>query len=309
MDRAELVSATAALRDNLKASRSDSTHIAYARAWAAFAAFAGSDEIPADPGQVGLYLSSLGQSAKPATVRLHAAAIAAAHKLRGVDSPTSHPGVAAVIAGHLRIQGAAQRQATGITADIFERISETAMNPRKTRGGRLEADEEARFRALVDVSLIGTMRDAMLRRSEAAALVWADITGAPDGTGRVTVRRSKTDQAGAGAILFLGDAVFECLTSLRTITSGLPGESVFHMSESQIARRIAAAAAHAGVEGRFSGHSPRIGMAQDLVAAGMSLPDLMVAGRWKSPAMPAHYTRGQEAGQGAVARYYSQAVH
>ena len=42
--------------------------------------------------------------------------------------------------------------------------------------------------------------DAVLRRSEAAALTWADIERAADGSGRVTVYRSKTDQAGQGAI-------------------------------------------------------------------------------------------------------------
>ena len=39
----------------------------------------------------------------------------------------------------------------------------------------------------------------MLRRSEAAALVWGDIEFRADGTARVTVRRSKTDQEGTGA--------------------------------------------------------------------------------------------------------------
>ena len=37
------------------------------------------------------------------------------------------------------------------------------------------------------------MRDAMLRRSEAAALEWADVELRPDGSGRLTIRRSKTD--------------------------------------------------------------------------------------------------------------------
>ena len=53
------------------------------------------------------------------------------------------------------------------------------------------------------------------------------------------------------------------------------------------------------------GHAPRIGMAQDLTAAGVGLPALMVAGRWKSERMPAHYSRGEVAGRGAVARYYA----
>ena len=45
-------------------------------------------------------------------------------------------------------------------------------------------------------------------------------------------------------------------------------------------------------------------MAQDLAAAGVELPELMTAGRWKSSRMPARYTERQAAGRGAVARYY-----
>ena len=47
-------------------------------------------------------------------------------------------------------------------------------------------------------------------------------------------------------------------------------------------------------------------MAQDLVKDGASLPELMQAGRWESPAMPAHYARAELAAQGAVARYYNK---
>ena len=45
-------------------------------------------------------------------------------------------------------------------------------------------------------------------------------------------------------------------------------------------------------------------MAQDLSAAGAELPELMTAGRWDSPTMPARYTEAQAAGKGAVARYH-----
>ena len=47
-------------------------------------------------------------------------------------------------------------------------------------------------------------------------------------------------------------------------------------------------------------------MAQDLAAAGVDLPALMTAGRWKSSKMPARNTEGQAAGRGAVARYYQR---
>ena len=42
----------------------------------------------------------------------------------------------------------------------------------------------------------------------------------------------------------------------------------------------------AGIEGRVSGHSLRVGGAQSLAAAGASIVEMQTAGRWQSPSMP-----------------------
>ena len=47
-----------------------------------------------------------------------------------------------------------------------------------------------------------------------------------------------------------------------------PAGSVFGLSASQISRRVKAAGRMAGLGDGFSAHSPRVGMAQDLSAAG-----------------------------------------
>ncbi len=52
----------------------------------------------------------------------------------------------------------------------------------------------------------------------------------------------------------------------------------------------------------MSGHSCRVGMAQDLVASGADMAGVMQAGRWKSPQMPARYSARLEAKRGAVAQ-------
>lgn len=82
-------------------------------------------------------------------------------------------------------------------------------------------------------------------------------------------------------------------------------EHVLGISPHQIARRIVSAATAAGLQGRYGGHSPRVGMAQDLASAGIELPALMNAGRWKSPQMPALYTRKLKAKDNAVADWYA----
>ena len=67
---------------------------------------------------------------------------------------------------------------------------------------------------------------------------------------------------------------------------------------------IAARARQAALPpGRYSSHSLRIGAAQDLLAAGKSLPAIMQDGRWKSPQMVLRYVRRLVAGRGAMAEW------
>lgn len=55
-------------------------------------------------------------------------------------------------------------------------------------------------------------------------------------------------------------------------------------------------------EGGVSGHSLRVGAAQDLLVAGFGLPALQAAGGWASPTMPARYGERIQAGDGAMAQ-------
>ena len=180
-------------------------------------------------------------------------------------------------------------------------IEATACEPRLGRGGRYESQETARSRGNLDVALISLMRDAMLRVSEAAALSSMDIESAVDGTGRLLIRRSKTDAEGQRAVAFLSAPTMAALALIRNEATA--GDSVFGLRPNQISARIKQAAQAADLGGGYSGHSPRVGMARNLSRAGAELPSLMNAGRWRSPAMPAHYTRNESAARGAVAQF------
>ncbi len=201
-----------------------------------------------------------------------------------------------------RKAGRNQRQAEALTADALQLIRATALIPRVARGGRLETQETAIKRGITDIAVISLMRDAMLRVSEAASLTWEDLTTAPDGSGRLLLRRSKTDALGESVVLYVSRPTMDDLESVRRV-AGERG-SVFGLSRDQISRRIKRAAREAGLGDGFSGHSPRVGMAQDLARAGTELPRLMTAGRWRSPRMPALYIRNETAARGAVAQYY-----
>ena len=59
-------------------------------------------------------------------------------------------------------------------------------------------------------------------------------------------------------------------------------DQIFRIGEKQISNRIKAAAEHAGLEGDFSGHSPRVGMAQDLAQEDFEAVSIAQSGRWGS---------------------------
>ena len=242
-----------------------------------------------------------------ATVRADRQAISAVHRELGEADPTGNVLVKRVLRGLARQRaGEGSRQASPLTAEGLAAIRATALIPRAGPTGRTESPEAARIRGAVDVAIASVMRDPMLRRSEAAALEWADVELRPDGSGRLRVRRSKTDQEGEGAVQYLGKGTAAALREIRPENQD-PDARVFGLrSGRSVARRLATMARAAGLEGAFSGHSARVGMARDLVASGASVAAVQIAGRWASDRMPAYYARGELAARGAVARFYGE---
>ena len=175
-----------------------------------------------------------------------------------------------------------------------------------------------RLADLRDVALVLVMRDLLARRGEVVALTLADLDFAGDGSATVLIRRSKTDQGGAGEVRWLSPrAVAQLRRWLEAagITegpifcgvhrSGAVSAEALHPAE--VARILKRLADRAGLDpASISGHSARVGMAQDLVASGADLPAVMQAGRWRSPTMSARYAERLLAGRGAVARYHEK---
>jgi len=127
-----------------------------------------------------------------------------------------------------------------------------------------------------------------------------------DGSGRLHVRQSKTDLEADGAALYIGTEASVALMAIMPEGFAVvdPSTPVFGLSESQIGRRVNAAARAAGLGEGFTGRSGRVGRAQVPTKTGAKLPALMTAGRWKGSKMAAWYTRGSSSGRGALARYY-----
>ena len=189
-------------------------------------------------------------------------------------------------------------QVEGITWDMVKRICALA-----------EADNTVA--GLRDSALIRLMSDCLLRISEAVAVDVADVDSV------LTIHQSKTDSETGGlpdGTLYIGDptrqvikryceaggitkgALFRRVRRGDNITSG-------RLSVQGARNAIKHRAREAGVEGFISGHSLRVGSAVSLAQAGASVVDMQVAGRWKSPQMPAHYTRAELAERGGIARF------
>ncbi len=293
----------------LERSRRPATRRAYACAWKQFRTWAeaeGLESLPSDPVVVAAYLAQrAGEGLSVASLELDRKAIRHYHRKAGLPTPTSSEGVRQTLAG-LRNQAADRgrepRQARALTKERMEAVRSTAHRPRSGPTGRTESAEVARRRGDMDIAMASVMRDAMLRRSEACELRWGSVQFRPDGTGRITIRRSKTNRG--SAVLYVGDEATEALRRIRPVDVARTARVFGLRSGQAISNRLAAMARAAGLGEGFSGHSPRVGMARDLTAAGTELTALMVAGRWKSERMPAYYSRAEKAGRGAVAQFY-----
>ena len=256
------------------AARARNTQRAYLGHWTRFHSWAQEQGLDLPGGlEAALcdYLVRLAEDGKRmATIRQARAAIIKGTDLAGWPKPGG-PGVAEMMRGLGWILRGPQRQAAPLHAEV------------------------------------SVMRDGLLRVSEAAALRWGDVELAGDGSGRIRIPESKTDQEAEGVVLYLGPAAALALLAIRPEEAVIDAVTpVFNLHPDTIRRRLQQAARAAGLPGwrDITGHSGRVGMARDLSAAGFALPELMTAGRWKSPRMPARYTERQAAGRGAVARCY-----
>ncbi|WP_424140008.1 site-specific integrase [Roseomonas chloroacetimidivorans] len=272
-------------------------------AWTSWASSRGVRHLPAEVETVVAYVDELAEAGKrPASIRQAVWGIAYMHRAAGLPDPTKGEPVRLALKRMTRNLGARPRQAAPIGENEVQRILATA--------GKTAADKR-------NLALVLVMRDLLARRSEAVALEVGNIEPAEDGSATVLIARSKTDQAGEGEVRWLSPRAHKAVQDWLAV-SGITDGPIFRavnkggrvgeaLTTSDVPRILKGLAARAGIAAeRISGHSCRVGMAQDLVAAGAELPAVMQAGRWKSPTMPARYAEKVLPRRGAVARFYEQ---
>ena len=251
------------------------TGASYASQWNRFVAWceaSGRSSLPASPEDVAAYLNDKWESgAKPSTLKVVAAAITRNHKEAGLDVSVQQGVARAVLDELTQDDSPGAIRALPLDLDCYLAIRKTAYEPRSGRGGHVERVSNARRRGALDVAMIGLMRDARLRVSEAAALTWGDLERVPGGSGRVHI--------GDTGYRVVSADTMRLLSSVRRGTGD--GEPLLGMRPNQMAIRIGAAARQAGLGEGYSGDSPRLGMIQDLETLGVLLLGSHLAGSEK----------------------------
>jgi integrase len=163
------------------------------------------------------------------------------------------------------------------------------------------------LRDVRDRALLAFGMAAALRRSELVALLVDDIVPAPEGL-RVTIRSSKTDQEGRGAVVAVPDgrrlkpvARLQDWTTRAGITKGYlfrrisnAGDQVLTepMTGQSVARVVQRRVAEAGLDPKdYSGHSLRAGFLTSAARAGASVFKMREVSRHKTVQVLADYVR------------------
>ncbi len=245
-------------------------------------------QLPATVATVCRFLEEQAPERAPSTVQRRLYAIRKAHRLLRLPDPTYDEDINLTFRRIRRAKHTRPKQAKGLTRKYLDRFLE--VQPDNPWG--------LRNRAMLSLGY-----ELLTRRSELVALTTNDLEILSDGTMRVIIRRSKADPFGQGRIAF---------TSLKTAKLVLDwlewrGPDITFLfcpiyqgrvvdrdlGTTTVKRLVKSAARTAGLEQEvidaFSGHSLRVGAAQDLLCAGHDTAAIMRAGGWKSVNVLARY--------------------
>lgn len=227
---------------------------------------------PASPESVAGFVQKLSESGlRSSSIRRAIAGIATLHKLGRLPNPTQDPEVKLAMRRMHRALGRAARQAQAVHAEALEQL--------------LSSTDDS-LRGIRDRALLLMGYDTLCRRSELVSLDAQDLKPR-----KVLLRRSKTDPQGIGRWLQLSprtEAALNAWLLAAAISSGpifrgitASGALTQGLSTSQVNRILKRLARTAQIEPTaISGHSLRVGAAQDLLKKGASLPAIMHRGRW-----------------------------
>jgi integrase/recombinase XerD len=234
------------------------------------------------------YLEADGRCSSPATVRRRLYAVRKVHRLLRLPDPTLDEDINIALRKVKRAKLGRPKQAKGLTADYLDQF--IAVQPDTPWGWRNRA-------------MLSLGYDVLTRRSELVALQTSDVVARRDGTLRVTVRRSKADPFGMGRVAFTSRRTADHIQTwlawrgpdINPLFCGIyQSKAIDRALEATFVKRLIKDAARAvdldpETIDAFSGHSLRVGAAQDLLTHGHDAIAIMRAGGWKSINVLARY--------------------
>ena len=294
--RADLVPLPEQVREYIRASKAENTLRGYHADWRDFCAWCearGLDPLPAAPETVAAYIAECAGRLKPGSIQRRLNAVAEAHKAVGLESPTHSSIVANVMKGIRRTLGTAPAQKVAALTDDIRAMVHV------TDAGVIGA----RDRALVLLGFAGAFR-----RSELVGLDVEDCQFGKDGL-TVTLRRSKTDQQGAGRKIGIPYGanpetcpvrVLQSWTEQAGISAGPLFRSINRHGQVQpgrlsgidVSRIVKKLTERSGLDpAKYAGHSLRAGLATSAAIGGASERSIMNQTGHRSVQMVRRYIR------------------
>ena len=248
----------------------------------------GLQPLPANAETVCSFIAVQGVDLRPGSVKRCLCAIRKIHHLLRLPDPTADEDVNLAMRRLRRIKVGRPRQAKGMTYEYLKRFMD--LQPDTPWG--------LRNRAMLSLGY-----DLLTRRSELIAIMTSDVVWRPDGTLRVVIRRSKSDPFGMGRIAFTSTRTADLIRAwlewrgpdIVPLFCGIYRERAIDraLSPDTVKIVIKDAARRARLVppdvNDFSGHSMRVGAAQDLLCRGLDIAAIMRAGGWKSANVLARY--------------------
>ena len=284
------------VRDFIRASKAESTLRGYRADWQNFCGWCESHglcPLPASAEAVASYIAECAARLKVGSIQRRLNAIAEAHKAVGLEPPTHHLMVTNTMKGIRRTKGTAPEQKTPtLTDDIRAMVNATDTGIIGVRD-----------RAMVLLGFAGAFR-----RSELVGLDVEDCVFGKDGL-TVTLRRSKTDQDGAGRKIGIPYGSNPETCPVRTVqgwmeTACISTGPLFRsinrhdrvragrLSGIDVSRVVKKLAKRAGLDpAKYGGHSLRAGHATAAAIAGASERSIMKQTGHRSVQMVRRYIR------------------
>jgi integrase/recombinase XerD len=249
----------------------------------------GVDLFPASPEILAAFIAARAPLDAASTLRRRLLGIRKIHRLLKMPSPADDEEVTIALRRALRQKRSRVRQALGLKRELL---------------GRLMGVAAGDLLGLRDRALLSLGYATLCRRSELVAIRVEDF-GRVDGDGSVSVliRRSKADPFGYGRMAWVPPDTMRHVKAwleasgveegyvLRSIFGGRIVEEA--VAPYSVSRRLKRLAEKAGLEAEIvrniSGHSMRVGAAQDMAEDGFDLLALMTAGGWKTAHVVARY--------------------